>query len=395
MGKGDKIRITLAGPCAPSDLADLLFESDALEARLFSGYRGVPVSNLAKVLIQYSHKVFIVTTSRSIEIGKRIFKGPNLEIHVFPQRKRARVLALSFFKDEIHEMRKCLLEIDSEIIHAHWTYEFAMAALSTEKKVLLTAHDSPFSILRYYFDAYRLFRLFLAIRVRLKAKNITAVSNFLALKWNKQMFWMHKIPIIPNISPYPLLENRAYRDLAYRVLAIGDSSKLKNIQKLLSAWPKVLEVMPNSTLELIGYGLSDNDYLSKKINSKVKNESILFHGYQNRDFIYEKLLDADVLVHPSLHESQGLVLLEAMSLGVPIVAGKNSGAVPETVSNAGLLVNVKRTNELASAIIKLLSDKSLRIKLSKLGQSRVREFYSPKKVMQLYLDEYNRVKTNL
>jgi glycosyltransferase involved in cell wall biosynthesis len=85
----------------------------------------------------------------------------------------------------------------------------------------------------------------------------------------------------------------------------------------------------------------------------------------------------------------GIVLLEAMASGLPIVAS-NGGAIPEVIENAGVLFNPDSSDELASAIIKVICDKSLASKLRKMGKDIVNR-YTWKSASRRYLEKYNRL----
>lgn len=84
----------------------------------------------------------------------------------------------------------------------------------------------------------------------------------------------------------------------------------------------------------------------------------------------ELYLGARALVHPSLHEGFGLTPLEAMALGVPVLAVRNPGTV-EVCAGAALLVD---RAGLAEGLATIASDAALRIRLSGLGIERVRDF---------------------
>ena len=87
----------------------------------------------------------------------------------------------------------------------------------------------------------------------------------------------------------------------------------------------------------------------------------------------ELYTNACALVLPSLDEGFGLPALEAMTLGVPVVAA-NRGALPEVVGDAGLLVNPTDTDGLASTIARLLDDPDLAATCASRGIARARSF---------------------
>ncbi len=82
---------------------------------------------------------------------------------------------------------------------------------------------------------------------------------------------------------------------------------------------------------------------------------------------------ADLLVHPSWYEGLGLPPLEAMASGVPVVAS-NRGALPETVGDAGLIVDPDVPEQLADAIQRLLHEPALQEDLRKRGFIRASQF---------------------
>src|SRR5205807_2662179 len=90
----------------------------------------------------------------------------------------------------------------------------------------------------------------------------------------------------------------------------------------------------------------------------------------NRRTLYE---GARLLVQPSFEEGFGLTVLEAMTLGVPVVAA-NRGALPELVGDAGPLVDPDTPEEMASAIGRLLDDEAFAAACASKGPIRARHF---------------------
>jgi len=82
---------------------------------------------------------------------------------------------------------------------------------------------------------------------------------------------------------------------------------------------------------------------------------------------------ADILVYPSWYEGMGIPPLEAMASGVPVIAS-NRGALPETVGEAGILVDPGAPELWADAIQRVLGDTTLQADLKTLGLARASEF---------------------
>lgn len=110
---------------------------------------------------------------------------------------------------------------------------------------------------------------------------------------------------------------------------------------------------PNSHLSLIGKPFTRNSRKTTNWAQRglLKNVSLL--GPVNHDSITSYLDESSIFVTPSLEETFGNTLLEAMARKVPIVAGKDSGAIPYVLEHgkAGFLCNVSNAEELAGTLV--------------------------------------------
>ena len=101
--------------------------------------------------------------------------------------------------------------------------------------------------------------------------------------------------------------------------------------------------------------------------------------------------EVDVLVHPSLLEANCLVLLEAMTLGVPIIAGKATGGTPWTLDEgrAGILVDVKDSSAVADAMERLASSADERETWGQRGLALAKRRYHIRQVADAYERVYD------
>ncbi len=105
-----------------------------------------------------------------------------------------------------------------------------------------------------------------------------------------------------------------------------------------------------------------------------KNQPIKHIGYISHNEKIALLMNAVCFVFPSLYEGFGLPVLEAMSLGVPVITSKTS-SLPEIVAEkSGLLVNPEKESELIEALQQILTDEGLRETLAVNGRSRAENF---------------------
>jgi glycosyltransferase involved in cell wall biosynthesis len=100
---------------------------------------------------------------------------------------------------------------------------------------------------------------------------------------------------------------------------------------------------------------------------------VRFLGYVSIDVLRIFFDMAKVFVFPSLYEGFGLPPLEAMAHGTPVVAS-NVTALPEVVGNAALMVNPENVFEISRALLRVLSDQSLRERMKAAGLEQVQHF---------------------
>jgi len=379
------MRILILGPFEPSEIF-----SDLPVTTLPKGFGGVPVNLLVSQLAIRGHEVMVMGTSRHIHDTWEFRKG-NISAFLVPSRKRARDLAITQFSKEVELLVNLSRKLQFDVVHAHWTYEFAIAALKIDKLAIITAHDAPFTILWWFRDMYRLFRLVMSLRVRFLAKNLTCVSPYLQDKWRLEMFWRKKVTVIPNICPFPPIDVPPIGFDGARIITIGDSTKRKNIKSLILGMSEIRKVLPEVNLEIYGAGLDADSTLASWARNNSLDAGIKWQGLASRDEIQSALDRSDLLIHPSLEESQGMILLEAMSRGVPVIAGIYSGGVSWTIEEAGSLVDVRDPNAIAREAVQILQDWKKRQQMSVRGLELVKSKYSPEQVVSSYEDLYNEV----
>jgi len=170
------------------------------------------------------------------------------------------------------------------------------------------------------------------------------------------------------------------------ILFVGSFNRYKNILTLIDSIPQVIQLHPTTKFILIGTGDLYDQVVSKIRSYGIEEHVVLIKSVPD---IADYYCASDIFVLPSINEMFGIVLLEAMASGLPIVAS-NGGAIPEVIENAGVLFNPDNSDELSSAIIKVICDKSLASKLQKRGKDIVNR-YSWKSASRRYLEKYNRL----
>ena len=160
------------------------------------------------------------------------------------------------------------------------------------------------------------------------------------------------------------------------VLFVGSLIPRKGLSFLVEAAKKIVKENADTKFLIVGEGPLKNQ-LTVSLESANLSGNFKFLGNLKEDALLAAYNCADVFVLPSIQEGQGIVLLEAQASGKPVVAF-DVGGVNEAVRNkeTGLLVKRGSSVELANALLRLLSDKSLREKMGANGRGFVSENFT-------------------
>jgi glycogen synthase len=187
----------------------------------------------------------------------------------------------------------------------------------------------------------------------------------------------HGVPIYPEFRRRPL----SREDLT--VVYLGRMEKRKGTLDLLDAIPRVLGEVPRVRFILIGTdrrhcpaGRSHAEYVRQELPRKVQDRITLLGRLPDAE-VDHWLQQADLFVAPSRYESFGLVFIEAMRWGTPVV-GTTAGGIPEIIEDGvtGRLVSPSNPSQLAQAITALLRDDAGRHRLGEAGRHHVEQHFS-------------------
>jgi len=164
------------------------------------------------------------------------------------------------------------------------------------------------------------------------------------------------------------------------ILFISILYKFKDPITLVNAIPRVVKICNNVKFLIIGGGEMYDEILYRIKELRMEKYVITMKFVEDVGEYYSA---ADIFVMPSPRESFGLVCLEAMAYGLPVIAA-NGGAAPEVVGDAGLLFEPKNSEDLANKIIELINNKKLYKKLKGKGLKRVKQFTWDRAAMKYY-----------
>lgn len=178
-----------------------------------------------------------------------------------------------------------------------------------------------------------------------------------------------------------------FKDDKINILFLGRLDKRKGIEYLLKAYERLAQLSPNLRLIIVGDGPQKKSAQNFVREKNLKNVS--FVGAVSREKLPSYYASADIFCSPATHgESFGVVLLEAMAAGLPIVAFDNPGYRGNFPKHEeSFLIFNRSVSALAQAILILVKDKELRVRLGKQNRAFARQF-SWEKVGKRILEYY-------
>ncbi|MGH9557037.1 MAG: glycosyltransferase [Terriglobales bacterium] len=288
------------------------------------------------------------------------------------------------------------------ILHSHRYKENLLAAIVARlcrvPHVVCSVHGSPEPFSGFRGMKQRFLHALNRLVLRFAADSVISVSAELCARLQHQVN-SSKLLLVHNgidpqrvRSPLDPVEARRRLGLPQDCLVVGTAGRLEPVKRLdlfLQAARQILHAHPNAWFLIAGEG-SLAETLRQQARTLGLEDRALLLGH--RDDIYDVLRACDLFLLCSDHEGLPMVLLEAMHLGVPVVA-RNVGGVPEVVVHKenGMLVNSERPDDLARACQQLLVDPQLRESLASAGSSWVRKRFTLETAASEVADLYHRL----
>jgi len=225
---------------------------------------------------------------------------------------------------------------------------------------------------------------------------ITAVSKEVADRHAGYFAWRDPIDIVPNgvpeVSRSAEVRKRLRKELgisedAFVFLSVGNARPAKGFEYLLDAAALLRDSETQAELRCLVVGSVFEDPYGEMLRAKQKEldlgSSVHFLGF--RDDVAPFYSVADAFVLPSRSEGLPMVILEAMTAALPIVATR-VGGVPQVIGDgAGFLIDAEAPEQLSQAMLLLANDRTLCTRLGSSARARVREQYSLDRMTSRYL----------
>lgn len=356
------------------------------------------VHDLSKRLIKDGHEVTVVTYKEGNVSDYENDKGVNV------YRVNNYMINPNNFIDWIMQLNFNMLAKATEIInkegpfdviHAHdWLVAYAAKSLkdSFGIPIVSTIHATEAGRNSGIHDETQRYINDTEWMLTYESTEVIVNSNYMKNELQR-LFGLpfEKINVVPNgvnLNLYSGVE----RDYEFRRKFAADNEKIilfvgrlvyeKGIQNLISAMPKVLNSYHDAKLIVVGKG-GMIDELKEQVNAMGISQKVYFTGYLNSKDVTKMYKCADVAVFPSTYEPFGIVALEGMLSGTPIVVS-DVGGLNEIVEHGinGMKSYAGNPNSLADSILTLLFDPALCSNIAKKAKQKVKDNYNWAKIAQ-------------
>lgn len=157
------------------------------------------------------------------------------------------------------------------------------------------------------------------------------------------------------------------------LLYVGNLYPYKNVGALIKALPKIRQVLPGTTLTIVGQTSGFGDQLKRQAADLGLGEAVKFEGFVTPSQLATRYGAATLFVFPSLAEGFGLPPLEAMAQGTPVLAARAS-CLPEVLGSVAHFFDPTDPGDLAKNAIELLNDPKKLVQLQTRGFAHIKTF---------------------
>jgi glycosyltransferase involved in cell wall biosynthesis len=333
---------------------------------LNSGFGGVEqhLVDLSAELVVRGHRVALAAPCASL-LAEKIRRGGGVDVYEIPRSPAA-----------VPALRQLILRLRPDVVHLHsprasvigrLTARLLPESVRVRTVVLSTAHGW--------------------ISIRLKLRRLHEALYMWTARWEDGIVavaravqttlvrrgYPGRIWLVPNgINPTRDSEPESSRISASRPFSFGYFGRLER-EKGLDGLVDALARLKSSGWRLDIYGTGrDRRRIERRVAAAGLQERVIFLGALAPEAVRSRMVEYQALVLPSLQEGWPYVILDAMSLGVPVVASA-VGGVSEMIRDGedGLLVPPANPEALANALRRMYDDPALLARLSRNARSRI------------------------
>ena len=191
--------------------------------------------------------------------------------------------------------------------------------------------------------------------------------------------------VIPRFSRVEPVSEAVYQSRITKIFTAGRFVRKKGFDFLLKAIPEVLASDCKIQFQIAGDGPEFDEL--KRLQSELNlEEKVQFLGFRND--VPQLMKQSNLFVLPSLSEPFGIILLEAMATGTPIVTTRNDGALHFLNGDTAIFVDKASSSSLSSGILEVINNPEAAFERSKNALELFRTHYTPDAIMPKVLSLY-------
>lgn len=356
------------------------------------------ITNKANYFAQRGDQVLIITTDQA---GRDYF---------FPVDSRVRKLDLGLNYDRFDELptwkrywetyklrgrhkrllTQALMIERADFVVSVWRHEVGfLPSIKDGSRKILELHSSKLMPVLMYPEDRHLKRILGRLRMRLHEREASRYDCLVTLTEVERGLWhrLSNVEVIPNALTFEVDECSALEHPI--VIAAGRMEYEKNFSSLISVWSKVSKLCPGWILRIYG-----NGWMRPQLEEQAKRlgvwDSIQFMGVATDMKAAYK--EASIFALTSHFEGLGMVILEAFSVGVPVVSYACPSGPKEIVEDGktGFLVNPGDEDLFSTRLVALMNDEALRKQMGRQARERSRKF-SPDRIMKRWEELFTKL----
>lgn len=323
----------------------------------------------ANWLVNHGYEVCIITNSKK-DITPFFFFDPKINIFYMQSPQKGEK------KEYINELSRILNDIKPDIAistgmrNARYLYQVDYPC-----KKILESHFSKYQK-RYklaYFDQFSWGHYITNFFVKLKDKIVEKYDKFVLLTDEDRYSYayLNNTITIPNpLSEYPTTHSTCTNKSA---IAVGRLASQKGFDFMIEIWKEVARKHPDWTLNIYGEGKKEKS-LKSKINKYHLQDKIIIHPFSKN--VYELYNNSSVFLFTSRYEGLPLVLMEAMSAGLPIISYDCKCGPKDIINDGkdGYIIPFGNQTLFAEKLSILLDNEDLRTQMGKYGINKMQNF---------------------
>ncbi|MFA6226282.1 MAG: glycosyltransferase family 4 protein [Methanoregula sp.] len=293
-------------------------------------------------------------------------------------------------------IQRTIRQVRPDLVHAHGTgKDYAVPVLQwNPERSVITVHGVTREESKHWTGIKGTYHRITGRRVERdvlsKARTIIAVSPYV----KRMIYGETRADISVIFNP---VEKKIFgiqkHEIPHRILFVGGIEERKGLVVLIEALAQVKSIIPDVELHIVG-GIRKVVYyhtLVSLIRSCGLDSHIRFLGSLPEQDLMKEYAAAEIFVLPSYEESQGIVILEAMATGTPVIATR-AGGIPDMIQDDvnGLLVDCGNVQQMAQCIISLLTEHQQKQRIARTG-NEMASAYLPEPIARQHLDVYDRL----